>query len=211
MPIEINILSGSRQGEQLQLDGEDIRVGDGAECDVRFSSEAHPAIRGHRAAVRLGPDGWQFCNLGKGEWIVGHSAIASQRSCPLRSGDIVRLSTDGPDFQFNVLARRRAIAKPLDLPRSAPATPDGRPSLPTDDTKVPDNSLTSSSRPSVTFAVNLPKPILIAGSVALVGGLILLAAQLIPRTSSTRQVVSGANKATPTEQVRNPGRQTPKS
>ena len=59
MPIEIHILSGSRQGEQLWFDADEVGVGEGAECQVRFSGDLPPAARGRKAALRMSADGWQ--------------------------------------------------------------------------------------------------------------------------------------------------------
>ena len=115
MPVEIRILSGSRQGERLRFDGDEITVGEDRSCDLRFNPHNDPGARGKRAILAYGEEGWRIGNCGSGQWLVNQSAVPSDSSGQLRSGDVVRVSESGPDFSFLIVSRAQqptAISPP---------------------------------------------------------------------------------------------------
>lgn len=122
MPVEITILSGSRQGEQFYLDQNSIRVGDSHGDDLRFDVSQDPSAAGREVELHFEEDGWRIRNLGSRSALINHQSVDSGQ--PLRSGDIIRLSEDGPDFSFTVLRELPEGVKlgvpPAAVARSAP-------------------------------------------------------------------------------------------
>lgn len=101
MSVELHILSGARLGERLQVDAEEFQIGVGPGCAVAFDPLRDPQAAGCRVLLRREGDGWYVRNLGRpGAW-VNQQPLAG--SLPLRSGDVLRLSEDGPDLRFSVL------------------------------------------------------------------------------------------------------------
>ncbi len=118
MPIEISILSGARQGDVIQLPDAAFEVGSLASDAVGFDPHADPAIAGRRASLRPGPDGWLIRSTGSLPISINYDIVEATRA--LRSGDIVRMSEDGPDFVFALIARIVPSVTPV---RPAEATP----------------------------------------------------------------------------------------
>ena len=100
MPVEILILSGARQGERIELELDEFRVGDASYCEVVFNRDADPAVRGRTAAIRRDEEGWSIRNMGRGDLMVNQEPVSG--TSRLRSGDVVRMSDRGPDFAFTV-------------------------------------------------------------------------------------------------------------
>lgn len=105
MPVQIEILSGPRQGESVMLDSHVISVGDSQDDDIYFDPAENPAAKGHRAEFRLNDDGWQVRSLGIEPIIVNHATVTSVLQ--VCSGDIVRMSKNGPDVLFEIIGRSR--------------------------------------------------------------------------------------------------------
>jgi hypothetical protein len=103
MPIEILFLSGSRQGERIQLDATEFRAGDQPDCRIFFNPAQDPDARGRAASFRLQEDGWHVENAGDGELLINDQRLTGSRR--IRSGDVVRMSDCGPDFTFSLVAR----------------------------------------------------------------------------------------------------------
>ncbi len=78
-----------------------FRVGDSRADDLHFQVDQDPAVAGREVEIYFGEEGWRIRSLGSRAALINHSPIESEQ--PLRSGDIVRLSEDGPDFSFSVL------------------------------------------------------------------------------------------------------------
>lgn len=103
MAVGITILSGARRGEELAFDQPEFRVGGDPACEIFFDPQQDPAVRGRQALFRLGDDGWYVKSAGGGPLLVNQRQV--EASTRLRSGDVVRLSPDGPDFAFKLLSR----------------------------------------------------------------------------------------------------------
>jgi VCBS repeat-containing protein len=110
MAVEMLILSGPRQGERYRLDGHRIVVGDVGEADVAFHSSDSAAARGRHATLDSSEQGWTLTNRGVGDWLVNQTPVSSGQSTRLRSGDVVRLSNEGPDFRFSIVSMRDQCA-----------------------------------------------------------------------------------------------------
>lgn len=100
MAVEIQILSGARQGERIELDQGEFRIGDGAYCEVVFNPNHDDAVRGRVAAIQCDDDGWSIRNVGRGDLLVNQDLVVGRAR--LRSGDVVRMSDRGPDFAFTI-------------------------------------------------------------------------------------------------------------
>jgi hypothetical protein len=101
MAVEILILSGVRQGEQVVLDATSFRAGTSPDCAVYFDPRADASTANRSASFRLMEDGWYIVHT-TGAILVNHKAVAGPTR--LRSGDVVRMSERGPDFSFGILA-----------------------------------------------------------------------------------------------------------
>jgi hypothetical protein len=136
MAVEIVILSGSRQGQQWIFEGEQFRVGDEPACEVYFNPALDPGARGRLVLFRHHDDGWNVLPLGTPGLLLDYEPLADPRT--IRSGQVLRMSADGPDCSFRVLTAaeaRQAVAEarrpvvptvpatlPADLPPAIPAS-----------------------------------------------------------------------------------------
>jgi hypothetical protein len=93
------IASGKKAGEMVGIDEIEWSVGFDADCRLRFSNEEYPALEA-KVTCRKTPQGWMVKRI-RGENVFVNQTQLDER-LPVRSGDIVRLGTKGPDFQFNL-------------------------------------------------------------------------------------------------------------
>jgi predicted component of type VI protein secretion system len=114
MAVEINILSGVRQGQRLVLDATKLRAGPDPNCEIYFDPLADSAARDRSVALSLMDDGWYIQSTGQGEVFVNQSPVVGLTR--IKSGSIVRMSEFGPEFEFRILAR-------VPSPAAQPATP----------------------------------------------------------------------------------------
>jgi hypothetical protein len=101
MRVSLCVLSGSRRGEYVELDADEFCVGGEPSCDVYFRPESDAAARGVCVRLRRDDDGWRISLVSGRGSLVNQQILES--TLPIRSGDIVRLSPDGPDFRFSVV------------------------------------------------------------------------------------------------------------
>ena len=111
MSVELLILSGARQGEQLRFRTQNITVGAEQACDVCFDVAQHPLASGKVAEFVADEYGWRIRNCGLGDWYVNQDMLPTSGASPLRSGDIVRLSELGPDLRFSIVADHQIAAE----------------------------------------------------------------------------------------------------
>ena len=95
--VVFRLLSGRQSGETIGLNSSDIHIGSCEECHVRFDPDDFPQVRNQRIVIRREAAGWQIVPSDGGV-MVNDRMIATQAA--IRSGDVVRLSWRGPDFQF---------------------------------------------------------------------------------------------------------------
>lgn len=104
--VVLAIASGARAGEMIGSNENELMIGFDHDCFLRFSQD-HCPYGGSKVLIRRGPQGWYALR------VSGESAFINQRAledkCPLRSGDIVRLSSRGPDVQFTMQSGGVAI------------------------------------------------------------------------------------------------------
>ena len=96
--VVLRIASGTRAGEMVGLDAQEVHVGGDDDCQLKFSAEQYAAVKGRRVLLRREASGWTIRAIRGGQLIVNRQFVAGP--VPLRSGDMVRLSLGGPDFQF---------------------------------------------------------------------------------------------------------------
>jgi hypothetical protein len=124
MAVEIQILSGARQGERLDVAADTFQAGDALGCDVFFDSQKDPGARNRLASFRLKEDGWYLASSGGGELMVNERPVIGVAR--VRNGDVIRLSDRGPDFSFNIIVGRpshAAVYTPPQSPTFAPVLP----------------------------------------------------------------------------------------
>jgi hypothetical protein len=106
MAVEILILSGARQSEQIRLDVREFRVGSDPGCEVRFDPQRDRAIKGRSATFRRQEDGWYIHSTGR-DVLVNYETVAGWTR--VRSGDVVRMSESGPDFAFSIATEKSPV------------------------------------------------------------------------------------------------------
>jgi len=97
--VVLVIASGRRAGEMIGTDLSEFSVGFSDECLVCFQSDKQtdgPV----RVVFSLSSDGWIIRPENDGRVYVNEHFLSEER--PLRSGDIIRLSANGPDLQFTL-------------------------------------------------------------------------------------------------------------
>jgi len=97
-PVVLRVASGPRAGEMVGLDGDQVVVGFGPACQLGFDPEQYPAVVGRQWLIRREAAGWTLHRRSGGPSIL-NGELVSQEAL-IRSGDLVRLSARGPDFQF---------------------------------------------------------------------------------------------------------------
>ncbi len=118
MSAEIFILSGARAGERIVLDTPEFRVGSQANCEVFFDPKHDVPAKGRLALFRLTDDGWSVSSTGIGDLLVNQTVVSGRTR--IRSGDVLRMSDEGPAFSFSILTRAAAAA-PSPSPGRQPA------------------------------------------------------------------------------------------
>jgi hypothetical protein len=114
MAAEIVILSGSRQGERLVLESEQFRAGDEPACEIYFNPALDPGARGRVVLFRHREDGWNVLPLGSPGLLLDYDPLGDATT--IRSGQVVRMSADGPDFSFRVVKTAEAPQTPATPP-----------------------------------------------------------------------------------------------
>ncbi len=109
--IVLTIADGPRAGELIGTDEHEVMLGFHHDCLLRFSSEQYPQAAS-KLLLRRGTEGWYVVR------VSGDSAFVNQHQLkdkfPLRSGDILRLSSRGPDIQFTMQSGGSAIRELVD-------------------------------------------------------------------------------------------------
>lgn len=115
--IVLTIASGPRAGEMIGTNEQEVLIGFNHDCLLRFPSEQYPHAT-TRLLLRRGTEGWYVLR------VAGSSAFVNQHLLkdrfPLRSGDLIRLSSRGPDVQFTMHSGGLAVRALLEryLPQS---------------------------------------------------------------------------------------------
>jgi len=104
MSICVYILKGALIGRSFTFDQPEIWIGRDPNCDIAFDVFKDDSVGRRHACIRSNGSGWDLENRHEnGAWINGCLAAASSR---LKSGDIVRLAPDGPEFKVVIESRQ---------------------------------------------------------------------------------------------------------
>ena len=102
-PAYVRIASGTMAGTIIPLEMEDVVIGEGENCNVRLSANDYEKIRGREVSISLGAGGWKVSEIKRPEDFSENILVSGQpcrTNLPVRSGDIICLSSTGPDLQF---------------------------------------------------------------------------------------------------------------
>jgi len=134
-PAYLRIASGVKAGTIFPMELNNVLIGEGANCDVTLSANDYPTLRGREISIILGNSGWETKETKRPEdsretIFVGNQPCTS--TLPVKSGDIIRLSSSGPDIQFVIQGKSawtwQDVADELNLSKSfAPPKPSEKP------------------------------------------------------------------------------------
>ncbi|MDF1842917.1 MAG: FHA domain-containing protein [Rubripirellula sp.] len=157
MPIRITILSGDRQGQQLEFDQAAIEIGDQPADDISFDVTANPGIRDRRVTLKLLKGGWSVVSGGVMPIFVNHDLV--EDSADLKSGDFLRMSHEGPDLSCEFISKLSPIAtvKPGSRDTAQPsAKPANAAAAPASATAM--NAASASNETSTAASTGQPLP-----------------------------------------------------
>ena len=99
--IRLTHLSGSLQGTASTSPKAVVRIGRGADCDVRFDSRLDARVSTHHAEIRFDGGYYQVVDVGSSNGTLVNGKLVRQQK--LRSGDkIVFGAQGGPEVKFEI-------------------------------------------------------------------------------------------------------------
>src|SRR4051794_30259464 len=99
--IRLTHLSGSMQGTSSTSPKAVIRIGRGADCDVRFDARLDARVSTHHAEIRFDNGNYLVVDTGSSNGTLVNGKMVKQQK--LRSGDkIVFGAQGGPEVRFEV-------------------------------------------------------------------------------------------------------------
>ncbi|MDB4634863.1 FHA domain-containing protein, partial [Rubripirellula sp.] len=110
MAVKITVLSGSLQGRVLETNKNVIRVGADKDSELPFDALSDPEIEGQQVRFELLDDRWRLFNASTQPLFVNQDLVRDATG--LRSGDLIRLSQDGPDVLFEINQNSSASIEP---------------------------------------------------------------------------------------------------
>ena len=182
-------LSGSRRGQSHPLSGNEIKIGTGAEMDLRLPLDTEPLPAPHHATLRCRGATYEVVAEGDGEvWVNGEQV----RRFTLASGDVLEIGRDGAVLRYRVYdagvapykTMTQVFSDCLDCARNSDRGPVGKAAMVLTD--VPKQMATQTTR---TFRVGGLTILILLGS-----GTVLLArrsAQLEQRLAEELTRVEG--------------------
>jgi serine/threonine protein kinase len=155
--IVLAIASGPRAGEMLGTNDGELFIGYDHTCMLRFSPEQYPDVT-TKVLLRRGQEGWYALRVSGDTAFVNQNKIESK--CTLRSGDIIRLTAQGPDIQFTMQSGGVAVRSLVERFLAPPAQSTGQPLRPTSAETSrplqPAGSLSSPSAPPESSPTSAP-------------------------------------------------------
>ena len=121
MAVEILILSGARAGERLVFDATEFRAGGEPQCELFFDPRRDATVEGQSAKFRLMDDGWYVKCEGRGPVLINQRPMSEL--VRVRSGDVLQMSEQGPDFSFSIVSHAAATAANPSVQVQAPWQP----------------------------------------------------------------------------------------
>jgi hypothetical protein len=174
MPIDLFVLSGKRQGEQIRLQQPSVMIGGEVYCDISFDVAGDPDAAEKVAELAADEYGWCIRNKGVGDWYVNQDALPPSGALPLRSGDIIRLSEMGPDLRFSIATGEQYIVEEAPDDELDSGLPNGASS--SSEVARPEEHLADEGPRSNTYTVMVPLLVLVLMLlIAIVGTLLVMA------------------------------------
>ncbi len=112
--IRLTVLAGSQQGRSLDVPKTKVRIGHSTESDLAFDVKVDPEIAGQQITLLMRGDRWFVENECIHPLFVNQSLVMD--SCGLRSGDMLRMSHDGPDILFELILVADQQQEPASTP-----------------------------------------------------------------------------------------------
>ncbi|MDC0937152.1 FHA domain-containing serine/threonine-protein kinase [Pirellulales bacterium] len=110
-PVVLRHASGIRAGEFVGLTSPRITVGSGLTCDVSFVEDGCPHLEDLSVEIQRETNGWVLKRRSKQRVLVNQDVV--QHEAVLRSGDVIRLTPEGPDFQFILQVHNQKTLKSI--------------------------------------------------------------------------------------------------
>ena len=163
-------LSGSRRGHSHPLSGNEIKIGTGAEMDLRLPLDTEPLPAPHHATVRCRGATYEVVAEGDSEvWVNGEQV----KRFTLASGDVLEIGRDGAVLRYRVYdagvapykTMTQVFSDCLDCARNSDRGPVGKAAMVLTD--LPKQMATQTTR---TFRVGVLTVLILLGS-----GTVLLA------------------------------------
>ena len=174
MAIEIQILSGAREGQRERFEKSVIAIGRHPMSDLRFDAERDLDVSGRHAELRGVEGRWTLHDMGStnGTYLNG-ARVGSE--VELHEGDVITFGGEGPRAQvhLNVAADAAAAAAPrASTPATALRRSAARPPAATPAESLQTLRRTTGERvaAAVREETRWLKQVLVIGGVALVGG-----------------------------------------
>lgn len=106
MAVRISILSGKRRGETFETELSQFRVGGDSSSELSLDPEGDAGVRGRVVAFELREEGWIASSAGAVGVLLSDKPLETARR--VRSGDIIRFSSQGPEICFELVTTSRA-------------------------------------------------------------------------------------------------------
>lgn len=130
MQIEILALSGPALGTGRRwplAEVSKISIGSAADADILVPVNERARPTGCQLQLSKSDDGWKLANRGSDVVFLDQTMIAPGASSRIRSGQVIRLSREGPDYRFTVAAAPAATSAASDIAASGPRERELRP------------------------------------------------------------------------------------
>ena len=101
----LRVASGPWAGKIVPLQDDSMSIGDTGACKLNFAPNEYPGIAGREFSLSLGAGGWKISETKRPEDCLENVYLRHQvceSSQQVKSGDIIRLSKNGPDIQLVV-------------------------------------------------------------------------------------------------------------
>src|SRR5579859_4217303 len=99
--IRLTHLSGSLQGTASTSPKAVVRIGRGADCDVRFDARLDTRVSNHHAEIRFDGGYYQVVDVGSSNGTLVNGKLVRQQK--LRSGDRICFGAQGgPEVKFEI-------------------------------------------------------------------------------------------------------------
>ena len=114
--IRLTHLSGSLQGTSSESPKAIIRIGRGADCDVRFNAQMDTKVSTHHAEIRYDGDAYMLVDTGSSNGTL-HNGKRISKPTKLRNGDRIMFGAGGPEATFAIDNSMQNTPMPMAQPQ----------------------------------------------------------------------------------------------